>query len=104
MDIQSLKEIIKASPDYCELRSQTNRAHVLALLNGDLVQNQESEDSGLSCRLFKSGGWGFASSSLKNEETAKAILSKAEGNASFMANHSGSNKKIDLPGGTHKFH
>jgi TldD protein len=104
MDIQSLKEIIKASPDYCELRSQTNRAHVLALLNGDLVQNQESEDSGLSCRLFKSGGWGFASSSLKNEETAKAILSKAEGNASFMANHTGSNKKIDLPGGTHKFH
>lgn len=104
MDVNSLKDIIKGSNEYCELRSQTNRAHVLAMLNGDLVQNQESEDSGLSCRLFKAGGWGFASTSLKNGEAAKGILAKAQDNANFMATASKSTKDVLLPGGTFNFH
>lgn len=103
MDLTSLKETLKKSQYYSELRSQTNRAHVLALLNGDLVQNQESMDSGLSCRTFHNGGWGFASSSLAATQTASDLLAKAESNALFMAKASKEAGITNLPGGIHSY-
>jgi len=96
MDKASLKEILRQSDHYCELRSQQNKAHVLAFLNGDLVQNQETSDAGLSCRIYNQGGWGFASSSLRSLEGAQNVLSKAESNAAFMAKIEGQSS-MELP-------
>lgn len=103
MDKTALKETLKKAQHYSELRSQTNRAHVLAMLNGDLVQNQESMDSGLSCRTFYKGGWGFASSSLKQQNTASDLLAKAEANANFMGGTSQGSGVAELPTGTFAF-
>lgn len=103
MDIASLKETLKKAQYYSELRSQTNRAHVLAMLNGDLVQNNESMDAGLSCRTFHKGGWGFASSSLQQAATAGDLLMKAEDNAAFMAQVASDKAVNQLPNGVHKY-
>ncbi len=102
MDKTSLKETLRKSKHYCELRSQQNRAHVLALLNGDLVQNQETSEAGLSCRVYNNGGWGFASTSLRHQEAATNLLTKAEENANFMATIEGQ-KSLELPNGTFQY-
>ena len=103
MDIASLKETLKKAQYYSELRSQTNRAHVLAMLNGDLIQNNESMDAGLSCRTFHKGGWGFASSSLQQSATAGDLLAKAEANAAFMGQAAGEQTIDKLPQGVFKY-
>lgn len=104
MNTKSLSDMVKEAAFYSELRSQTNKAHVLALLNGDLVQNQESQSTGLSCRTFQKGGWGFASSSLNQKDTLKNLLIKAEDNACLMAEIANKSENYELPGGHFEFH
>lgn len=104
MDISQIKNTLKQAAYYSEMRSQTTKAHVLAMLNGDLVQNQETMGSGLSCRTFINGGWGFSSSSIKNMDTGKILLEKAESNAKFMATSQGQSSVTTLPKKIHSFH
>ena len=89
MNNSSLKTLLTNAPHYSELRAQTNSQHFLSLADGDLAENQESMSSGLSCRTFVNGGWGFASSALQDEQTAKALLAKATKNAEFMSSANG---------------
>jgi TldD protein len=98
----SLKNLLAKAPHYSELRAQTNSQHFLSLADGDLAENQESMSSGLSCRTFVNGGWGFASSGLQNEETAKDLLAKATKNAEFMSSANGTSN-LKLPENTFTF-
>ncbi len=70
---------------YTELRAQRNLNSTVVFLNGDLVNNQESVSSGLSCRTFVNGEWGFASSSMAKTESIPKLIERAQTNAKFMA-------------------
>jgi len=92
----SLKSLLAKTSQYSELRAQTNKQHFLALADGDLADNRESVSSGLSCRSYADGGWGFASSALQDEATAQLLLQKATKNAQFMSSANGP-QKLELP-------
>ncbi len=102
MHYSLLKKLLADTPHYVELRAQTNGQHFLSLSDGDLAENQESMNSGLSCRTFVSGGWGFASSGLQNEASAKALIAKATKNAEFMSTANGPTEFV-LPKDTFSF-
>jgi TldD protein len=70
---------------YTELRLQQNRNLRISLLNGDLVANTRSVDSGVSARAFADGVWGFASRPEIDPETVIATLEEAARNASTLA-------------------
>jgi TldD protein len=75
--------------EHTELRLQQNTNVRLTLLNGDVVSNLKSVDSGVSARVFKSGVWGFASRGDLNGEPVIATIEAATRNAQLLARHSG---------------
>ncbi len=81
----SVNGLLKNSQHYTELRAQRNKTSTIAFLNGDLVNNEESVSSGLSCRTFVNGEWGFASTSMAKTDSVDELIKKAETNAMFMA-------------------
>ncbi|AGC68515.1 putative Zn-dependent protease [Thermoclostridium stercorarium subsp. stercorarium DSM 8532] len=78
--------------DHTELRAQVNTRRRVTLLNGNLVGNIRSDESGVSARVYKGGVYGFASSSEYTDERVKAVLAAAEENAKFMDMHVKKNK------------
>ncbi len=75
----------KRIKDYTELRGQRNRKSKITLLNGDITDNEQSSQSGVSARVYKNGMWGFSSSPSPEDENIETILSTALDNASFLA-------------------
>lgn len=70
--------------EHTELRAQINTTRAVRLLNGNLVSNLRSDESGVSARVYKSGVYGFASGAEYTDENIKAVLAAAEENAKFM--------------------
>ena len=54
---------------YTELRLQENKSFSIGLLNGSLVSNSETSESGVSSRVFSGGSWGFSSNAEINDST-----------------------------------
>lgn len=83
--------------DYTELRVQENRSNRIVLLNGDVVNNSNSSNSGVSARVFKNGLWGFSSSPSIDEESIKSVVEASTKNAAFMSSKTGRSEEISLP-------
>jgi len=89
--ISKFKSVLKG---HTELRAQVNTKRRVTLLNGNLVNNLRSEESGVSARVYKNGVYGFASSAEYSDEKIKAVLAAAEENAGFMDLHIKKNKPM----------
>jgi TldD protein len=72
---------------YTELRVQENRDCSIVMVDGSVVKNSTSSESGVSARSYCRGSWGFASSPEINEGTIKSIVQTASGNALFLDRH-----------------
>lgn len=106
MKTQEIKKFQGQLADYTELRAQENRSFTVHFMNGQMIANNNSTESGVSARNFASGVWGFASHPQINENSIKKILSESLLNAKYLAIKSkvqkkqtqihGSKFKIDL--------
>jgi len=82
LDLKSLKSEFST---YGEIRHQVNRNFNLASLNGEIIENRQSANEGISARCYSHGYWGFASHSLTSKESALQTLKAATGNATFLS-------------------
>ena len=85
-----LEEIALSLPShggapYMEARLQDNRTSRMVLLNGDLITNSQSSQSGASARCWDRGQWGFASSADLSARTLGRLVTSARDNAAFLA-------------------
>jgi TldD protein len=81
--------------EYTELRLQQNTNRRIGLLNGDVVGNTRSVDSGVSARVFKGGVWGFASRAELSNDAIEGTIGDATRNADFLARHAP--RELTLP-------
>ncbi|TDJ25067.1 MAG: TldD/PmbA family protein [Gammaproteobacteria bacterium] len=81
--------------EYTELRLQQNTNTRITLLNGDVVGNTRSVDSGVSARVFKDGIWGFASRAELSSDAIEGTIGDATRNADFLARHAP--RELSLP-------
>jgi TldD protein len=81
--------------EYTEVRLQQNTNTRIGLLNGDVVGNTRSVDSGISARVFKDGVWGFASRPEVAGDAIEGAIDDATRNAEFLARHAG--RELVLP-------
>lgn len=84
--VSPLKSCFK-DKEHVELRAQLNRKSAVSLVNGNIVGNSRSEQSGVCSRVYKNGYYGFASSAVYDENSCKAVLNSATRNAEFMCSH-----------------
>ena len=82
---------------YTELRLQENKSFSVGLLNGSLVSNSESSESGVSSRVFSGGSWGFSSNAEINDSTIGRVINASSENASFLNKKSKSSCGLILP-------
>lgn len=69
---------------YTELRSSENRKRLVRLVNGNLITNLRTDESGVCSRVYKNGLCGFASLPEYDDESIKYVLKKADENVLFM--------------------
>ena len=67
------------------------------MLNGSLVSNDQSIESGVSSRVFKDGSWGFASNAEINNNSIDRVIYASNDNASFLNQRSTNKCGILLP-------
>ena len=82
--LDSLNKFKNSFKYYTELRIQENRNIRIGLLNGNLVSNDQSVESGVSSRVFKDGDWGFSSNAIINNASINKVISSSTDNASFL--------------------
>lgn len=70
---------------YTELRLQQNTNQRITLLNGDVVENSSSTDSGVSARVYKEGIWGFSCGPDLTAGQIEQTIADATRNAEFLA-------------------
>ena len=70
--------------EYTELRIQENRNCAISLVNGDVMGNNRSSESGVSARVYKKGVWGFSSNPTIADETVKTVIKAATENALYL--------------------
>jgi TldD protein len=75
------------------LRGQENRERMVVILNGNLVANRRSEDSGISARVYANGVYGFASTSEYSEEAIRKVVAAASRNAKTLDKFNADKKK-----------
>lgn len=75
--------------EYTELRLQQNTNQRITLLNGDVVENASSTDSGVSARVYKDGVWGFACAPDLAPARIEQTINDATRNADFLARRAG---------------
>jgi TldD protein len=97
MKFENLEQYSGKFPEYTELRAQENTQTGIAMLNGNLINNAHSAQSGISARAYKNGLWGFASTPETSVEAINHILEQAVINARFLAEKSGQNLNGALP-------
>jgi len=81
MDFSNYKKTFK---HYTELRVQENSSIRFGLLNGSLVSNEESSNSGVSSRVYKNGNWGFSSNAIINDKSIRNVIKSSSDNAIFL--------------------
>lgn len=75
-----------------ELRAQRNTNRSVAILNGNLVNNMQTDQFGVSARVYDNGVYGFSSTAEYSDETVREVLKAASENAVFLAKHAGKGK------------
>ena len=86
--LTNLNQYKNSFKHYTELRVQENRIFRVGLLNGNLISNDQSTESGVSSRVFKDGSWGFSSNAEINDNSIDRVIKSSNENVSFL------NKKI----------
>ncbi len=79
-----LRQYADLLSDYTELRVQKNTSKRIALIKGNLAQNDQSSSSGVSARVRKGGSWGFASHTEITDGSVKKVVESARDNAEFL--------------------
>ncbi len=82
---------------YTELRVQENRSTNIAIVDGTLMGNSRSTESGVSARCWRNGSWGMASSPELDSRSISHVIRTAAGNAAFLNDKRGRGIG-DLPG------
>ena len=72
-----------------ELRAQRNLIRRAVLMKGSLIQNQRTDEAGVSARVYRDGVYGFASLAEVSRDAAQRVLKSATDNAQFLAGHAG---------------
>ena len=101
--IKNLNIYKKSFDYYTELRIQENRSLRLGLLNGNLVSNDQSSESGVSSRVYKDGNWGFSSNAQINDTSITKVIKSSSENASFLNKMNKSKCGILLPEETYHY-
>ena len=96
MITKDLKKFAEYFIEYTELRLQENRNIHLAMVNGDMMGNYRSSNSGISARVYKGGSWGFASNADISDEAIIKVIKSATNNANFLSSRENL-KKGTLP-------
>ena len=95
--LDSLNQYKNSFKYYTELRVQENRNFKIGLLNGSLVTNDQSVESGVSSRVFKDGDWGFSSNAEINDTSIGKVIKSSSENASFLNSRNSNKCAILLP-------
>ncbi len=96
MIIKDLKKFEEYFTEYTELRMQENRNIRLTMVNGDMMGNSRSSNSGASARVYKDGSWGFASNADTSDEAIINVIKSATENANFLSSRENL-EKAELP-------
>jgi len=75
--------------DHTELRAQVNNTQRVMLMSGNMVQNAQVSNGGVSARVYRGGTYGFASGATYTPEGVKNVITAATDNALFMDKHVG---------------
>lgn len=78
--------------EHTEIRAQRNTSRRVGILNGDMISNSRSEESGVCARVYRNGVYGFASGAEYSESAVREILEAAQRNAKFMDERTGKGK------------
>ncbi|MCK4935999.1 MAG: TldD/PmbA family protein [Elusimicrobiales bacterium] len=81
---KDLKKYTPLFKGYTELRLQENRNTKVVFLNGNLVGNEKSSDSGISARTYQNGSWGFASTCDTQDNAIQSVIKTAYDNSVFL--------------------
>ena len=95
--LSSLNQYKNTFKYYTELRVQENRNFRVGLLNGNLITNDQSVESGVSSRVFKDGDWGFSSDAEINQKSIDRVIKSSSDNASFLNSRNANKCGILLP-------
>ena len=95
--IQSLNKYKNSFKYYTELRVQENRNIRFGLLNGNLISNDQSIESGVSSRVFKDGDWGFSSNAIITDSSIDKVINSSTDNAIFLNTRNENKCGILLP-------
>lgn len=93
-DFISGKKSLFTDGVHMELRAQENRSRRIALSQGNLTDNNRSEISGVSARVYQNGVYGFSSMAECSSSAAETVLKAATENAVFMDRHIQKNKGL----------
>jgi len=69
---------------YTELRVQENRNISISLVDGTVMGNSRTSESGVSARSFRRGSWGFASSPEFSDDALRHVIGLSARNAEFL--------------------
>ena len=72
---------------HTELRAQVNKSRQVAFIAGNMTANAQSENGGVSARVYRGGTYGFASGAEYSNKSIKNVLAAATDNAAFMEKH-----------------
>jgi TldD protein len=92
----NLGQFRKEFSGYTELRRQENCAVSVAVVDGTVMGNSRTVEGGISARVFKNGGWGFASTPDLTYGSVGKVIHTATEHAAFMGEKQG-NDPYELP-------
>jgi TldD protein len=81
---QDLSKYLVDCSNYTELRLQKNYNLSIGMVDGNVVRNDQREESGVSARVRHKGMWGFASSTIITDEEIRDVLRLADENAKVL--------------------
>ncbi|RKZ04461.1 TldD/PmbA family protein [Candidatus Fermentibacteria bacterium] len=87
MERNILRKYANLFSGYTELRLQENRTSRISVVDGTVMGNSSSSESGVSARSYKGGSWGFASSPETDSEAIEHVIEAATENAVFLDSH-----------------
>ncbi|MBN2016729.1 MAG: TldD/PmbA family protein [Candidatus Cloacimonetes bacterium] len=90
---KNISKYNKLFSEYTELRVQENRNCSISVVNGDIMGNNKSSESGVSARVYKKGVWGFSSNPTISDETVKDVIQAATENALYLNDRERKNKE-----------
>lgn len=84
MNLRDLSKFQDKFSEYTELRVQENLSTTILIENGDVRVNSKTNCAGVSGRCYIDGNWGFASSSIIDDDSIEGVILKAKQNAEYL--------------------